>query len=52
MDFSTVAHLDVVDCKPHVRFECLLPVSLKIAIFREMNLRLLASSFKSFEEPQ
>ena len=47
-----MAHRDVVDCKPHVGSECLLAVSLKIAIFREMNLSLLASSSKRFEEPQ
>jgi hypothetical protein len=52
MDFYTVAHHDVVDRNPHVGFEFLSAVLLKIQIFREMTLRLLAGSSQSFEESQ
>jgi len=52
MDYYTVAHHDVVNCNPHVRFEFLSAVLLKIKILEEMTLRLLASSSQSFEESQ
>jgi len=34
MDFYTVGHHDVVDCNPHVGFEFLSAVLLKITIFQ------------------
>jgi hypothetical protein len=52
MNFYTVTRLDVVDFNPHVGFEFLSAVLLKIKIFREMTLRLLANSSQSFEDPQ
>ena len=47
-----MAHHDVVDCNPHVGYEILSAVLLKITIFQGNDSVSYSYSSQRFEEPQ